>query len=795
MNSGTNTPSIRLPDEVPTLFTACTKAGSLKSPKDFDRCGTNSANDTNDLSETVNKKVTAPETPSTYSYKDGTAVNDSPEQYEEARLRTLEAYRILDTPLDLRFEQITELAALDFKVPICLISLVDRHRQWFKSSRGLAHDCTDRSVSFCAHALDPQTGKLLLVLDASKDERFVNNDLVVNKPGIRFYAGTVLENSATGHRLGTLCVIDTKPWNSFDEEHRRRLQILADMCMRELEYHKHQQISMKLFNTSMQGNLILLKALNLCDDALVLCKIDSENNLCIVRTNLGWEMLTGYTSDESVSKDLVSILRGKGTNQRDVDIIRAAVDRRVSTQLNHTCYRKNLDIFCNNLKISFTDTDADDVARRTDDWPIPAGSSTRSKNFDHTGDSQEVQAICVMRDATESMRQCREDQAHKHAEAKAISRLLHDLKTPMSVAASVADSVIDALRIRDVEREDLSENVALLRTVARIASDRVSAHSVHKESVMQYTHTNCVATAIGCTIDLYKPLFSKLDDVRFDQKNYIPLNVVGLIPQDVIRRNLENLISNAIQFTYKGYVIVAYSLLRNILTIQVIDTGKGIPALKKKDIFSGTQLQYTSGGIGIGLQSVMHLSNSVRCFDNPEDHGSVFEFTVEVKTATDRDADPLLAMRPEAAETVSDDGAHANALNTRSLLKDEIRILLVEDDKIQLAIYKSRITRTFPNRKLVAACNGLEGLEMIRQHDFDVIISDFNMPVMDGASMFIHATSEKELTSTLCVLMSADSQEAIPDVPGFILTNCGIMKRKERAERAKGLNETKGDSA
>ncbi|KAK3276452.1 hypothetical protein CYMTET_15469 [Cymbomonas tetramitiformis] len=117
MNSGTNTPSIRLPDEVPTLFTACTKAGSLKSPKDFDRCGTNSANDTNDLSETVNKKVTAPETPSTYSYKDGTAVNDSPEQYEEARLRTLEDYRILDTPLDLRFEQITELAALGFKPP------------------------------------------------------------------------------------------------------------------------------------------------------------------------------------------------------------------------------------------------------------------------------------------------------------------------------------------------------------------------------------------------------------------------------------------------------------------------------------------------------------------------------------------------------------------------------------------------------------------------------------------------------------------------------------------------------
>ncbi|KAK3251461.1 hypothetical protein CYMTET_39180 [Cymbomonas tetramitiformis] len=334
-----------------------------------------------------------------------------------------------------------------------------------------------------------------------------------------------------------------------------------------------------------------------------------------------------------------------------------------------------------------------------------------------------------MNDVTNEVQQYQEDRTREHVKAKSISRLLHDLKTPMNVAAAVADDVIDTLQTHDIECKDLSENVQMLRTVARIASDRASAHSLRKESISQYTYTNCVATAIGCTVDLYKPLFSNLHNIQFQKKNYIPLNIAGLIQQEVIRRNLENLISNAIQFTYKGYVIVAYSLLKTTLTFQVIDTGKGVPASKKADIFSGRQLQYTSEGIGIGLQSVMHLSDSVRCLDNPEGHGSVFEFTTEVKTKTSYDADTTFATPREPADTVSDRTPDTNAPETHPLGKDEIRILLVEDDKIQLAIYKNKITRIIPNCKLVTACNGLEGLEMIRQSTFDVIMSDFNMPI------------------------------------------------------------------
>ena len=149
---------------------------------------------------------------------------------EEARLQALHALGLLDTPREDRFDRFTRLATAAFDVPIALVSLVDRERQWFKSQAGLDYCETPRSLAFCSHtvALDD----MLVVPDTLLDERFAAHPHVTGTPRIRFYAGQPL-HSVDGQPLGTLCIIDTAP-RTFGDADRRMLCDLAQLVQDEL---------------------------------------------------------------------------------------------------------------------------------------------------------------------------------------------------------------------------------------------------------------------------------------------------------------------------------------------------------------------------------------------------------------------------------------------------------------------------------------------------------------------------------------------------------------------------------
>ncbi|NVK42756.1 MAG: sensor domain-containing diguanylate cyclase [Oceanospirillaceae bacterium] len=143
---------------------------------------------------------------------------------EQTRLKTLESLNILDSLPEERFDRLTRIARRLFRVPIALVSLVDQNRQWFKSCAGLNVTETDRDISFCGHAILDDVP--LIVPDASLDPRFADNPLVVAEPFIRFYAGCPLR-APNGQRLGTLCIIDSKPRELCAED----LQILQDLAV------------------------------------------------------------------------------------------------------------------------------------------------------------------------------------------------------------------------------------------------------------------------------------------------------------------------------------------------------------------------------------------------------------------------------------------------------------------------------------------------------------------------------------------------------------------------------------
>jgi diguanylate cyclase len=158
-----------------------------------------------------------------------------PTEHEKQRLATLAAQHLLDTPPDARFDSLVRLTADLFDVPIALVSLVDRDRQWFKSAVGLSACETHRDYAFCAYAI-LQPDDVMVIEDAAADPRFADNPLVTGDPFIRFYAGAPLL-ARDGQPLGTLCIIDCKP-RALAPSMRVRLRELADSAATMINLHR-----------------------------------------------------------------------------------------------------------------------------------------------------------------------------------------------------------------------------------------------------------------------------------------------------------------------------------------------------------------------------------------------------------------------------------------------------------------------------------------------------------------------------------------------------------------------------
>ena len=129
---------------------------------------------------------------------------------ERLRLAALDGVHLMDTPPEERFDRITRLARQIFDVPIAQINLLGEFEQFTKSSQPSTGLPMHRPVneSFCSTTI--LTSGLMVVPDATKDERFVDRPSVTGAHHIRFYAGRPL-SLGDELRIGTLCLGDTKP--------------------------------------------------------------------------------------------------------------------------------------------------------------------------------------------------------------------------------------------------------------------------------------------------------------------------------------------------------------------------------------------------------------------------------------------------------------------------------------------------------------------------------------------------------------------------------------------------------
>jgi len=153
---------------------------------------------------------------------------------EMARLKSLRACRVLDTPPEQEFDDLVALAARLCQTRAAIISLVDADRQWFKAKVGVDLEETPRHLAFCPWTMP--TDEPLVVENTLEDPRFCDNDLVAGPLAVRFYAGVALR-LADETQPGTLCVLDFRP-RTLDREQREQLVALARQASSQLELRR-----------------------------------------------------------------------------------------------------------------------------------------------------------------------------------------------------------------------------------------------------------------------------------------------------------------------------------------------------------------------------------------------------------------------------------------------------------------------------------------------------------------------------------------------------------------------------
>ena len=512
---------------------------------------------------------------------------------EADRLAALESYDILDSGPEESFDRITRMAGRLLDVPICLVSLIDKDRQWFKSRQGLDATETPRDLAFCAHAI--QCEEVMVVPNALEDARFRDNPLVTGDPCIRFYAGAPL-TTRSGHNLGTLCAIDRHPREMTADE-QQLLDDLAHMVVDELELRKaNRRVSEELTakNVILQDFDAVFSAI---DYGVMFIGPDLKTRMVNDAFCRMWALPEGFEKQGSTYVDLMRHIRDTGI---------------------------------------FGSSDFDQAAILKDDniWL----NSTANPIVTARSDGTVLELTCVVLPDGGRMLTCLDvTDREKIIELKNefVSIVSHELRTPLtSVVAALGmidkggfgDIPPETSSIMTIARRNTNRLVDLVNDILdiqKIESGQMDLHLSPVDMVKLAREALAETEILGVEYGVRFKLETDLEEAWVDG--------------DCSRLNqvVSNLVSNAAKFSEEnGEVIIRVRRANDAIRLTVIDNGTGVPLRMQDKIFEKF-IQVDSSdarakkGTGLGLsicKAIVEQHSGLIWVESEPGHGSSFHF-------------------------------------------------------------------------------------------------------------------------------------------------------------------------
>ncbi|NML21174.1 response regulator [Pseudoflavitalea sp. G-6-1-2] len=596
---------------------------------------------------------------------------------EERRLLAVQCYNMLDTPPEEEFDHITRLTVSLFKVPVAIISLMDKDRQWYKSKVGMPINEVSRELSFCNHTM--QQTQLLEVEDTHKDHRFSGHPMVLTDHGIRYYAGFPIIDEE-GFVLGTFCIVGYEPKKLTPEETELFLLLAQSATSLVKNYKKKNEAEQfeRLFTIS-------------------------TDFVCV------------FTREGAILKANPAIHKFLNAN--------GPLEQISFFQLIHPDDRATT---INHFKHGLSDNDHLHFSHRVQ----CQSGEYKTIQWTITVEEPSGHLIAIGRDITEAVQQQSElqrakQQAEQATSAKSdfLANMSHEIRTPLNGIIGFTDLLMKT-SLNQVQSQYGGTINQSAKVLLSIINDILDFSKIESGKLDLYPEKTNLYDLLCETVQLIA--------LQSQQKGVeVLLNASLQLPEYItidglrLKQVLTNLLSNAVKFTEKGEIIITVKPVQVYdngsmkLLFEVKDSGIGIKKESCAKIFEsfsqadpGTTKKY--GGTGLGLtisNSLLKMMQSHMELSSEPGAGSTFSFVLQVETA----GSTLLQILPPpniSSALIVD--SHAGTRNSIAQMLTPKKIAVTEaaqsDEAIAL-IEKNSFDVAFINYQLP----GTNGIELIRQ--------------------------------------------------------------------------------
>lgn len=484
--------------------------------------------------------------------------------HNTARLRALHDTELLDTAADAAFDRFAQLSADLLKAPVSLVTLVDEHRQFFKSCIGLSEPWATRretplSHSFCQHVVRSDAP---LVVEFAPDHPLVKDNLAIRDLGVISYIGVPIRLT-NGHVLGSLCVIDSMPraWTTHDVS---ILERLSELVVTEVELRRQMQEQRRAEQSRHESEQIKRAVFDGSLDAIV--TIDSHG--AVTEFNSAAERIFGMSRGRVMGQpmgDLIVPMRHRAAHHAGMArYLASGVSRVLGRRLEMTALRADGTEFPVELSIV----------------QLAVEGEPRFTAFmrDITEARAAADAVVRARDVAEAANRAKDD---------FLGRVSHELRTPLHAVLGFTELINSgSLGAVNEQMEDvLGDVLSSARHLLAIVNDLLNISGISAGKVSLAPAPLDLRHAVEEVADAMRHIAGRRA-IRISVDVDDAVRAV-IIDATRLREILTNYASNAIRYSPPGGVVqvrvrpAPFEQFR----IEVQDDGKGIPREMQARLF------------------------------------------------------------------------------------------------------------------------------------------------------------------------------------------------------------------